>query len=103
MEKLSGPDVMKAMMIRCSSIEEALDATAKILEERHIKETIDMIEKGNLKLSYLKAHVESLAPVNPGEFVWKVLSNLRSPRSSHRGQRFQSWGWRFRHCFRDEC
>lgn len=102
MEKLSGPDVMKAMMIRCASIEEALDATAKILEERHIKETIDMIEKGKLKLSDLKAHVESLAPVNPGEFVWKVLSCMRSPRSSRRGQRFQSWGWRFRHCFRNE-
>jgi len=103
MEKLSGPDVMKAMMIRCASIEEALDATAKILEERHIKETIDVIEKGKLKLSDLKAHVESLAPVNPGEFVWKVLSSLSSPRCSPRAHSCQSWGWRFRHCFRDEC
>jgi hypothetical protein len=82
MEKLSGPDVMKAMMSRCVSIEEALDATAKILEERHVKETVDMIEKGKLKLSELKDHVEALTPVNPGEFVWKVLTNC-SDRTLH--------------------
>lgn len=103
MEKLSGPDVMRVMMTRCASIEEALDATSKILEDRHVKETVDMIEKGNIKLQDLKAHVESLAPVNPGEFVWKVLSSLRSPRSWPRAHSCRSWGWRFRHCFRDEC
>lgn len=103
MEKLSGPDVMKAMMTRCASIEEALDATAKILEDRHVEETIDMIEKGKLTLSELKAHVDLLAPVNPGEFVWKVLSSLRSPRSCPRGHSLhRSWGC-FRRCFRDEC
>jgi hypothetical protein len=100
MEKLSGPDVMKVMMIRCDTIEEALDATAKILEERHIKETIDMIEKGKLNLSELKGHVESLAPVNPGEFVWKVLSCMRCSRRAHS---WRGWGYRFLHCFRDEC
>jgi hypothetical protein len=101
MEKLSGPDVMKAMMSRCASIEEALDATAKILEERHVKETVDMIEKGKLKLSDLKAHVESLTPVNPGEFVWKVLSSLRC--YSRLDHSCRSWAWRFRRCFRAEC
>lgn len=65
---------MKQMMEKHESISEALDATAKIMEEAHIRETILMINSGKIHLGNLKTYIDKLNPVNPGDFAWKVLT-----------------------------
>jgi hypothetical protein len=83
MEKLSGPVVMRQMLETHGSIEAALDATAKIMEDTHIDETIRLINSGEIHLGNLKTYIEQLNPKKPEEFAWKVLTHcslIGSPR-----------------------
>ena len=89
---------MKQMLEKHGSIEEALDATAKIMEETHIKETICMINSGDLHLGNLKAYIDKLNPKNPEEFVWKVITHCQGPRGPHsRPQGLRAFGCCWRH------